>query len=67
MRHVEPKERLRKLEDRATMCFFAGCKYDGGGYRVWDLKRRVVAESKDIVFSSVATTLEPSYFNCLVS
>ena len=25
-------------------------KYDGGGYRVWDPKRRVVAESRDIVF-----------------
>jgi len=44
---VELKERLRKLEDRATMCFFVGYKYDGGGYRVWDPKRRVVAESRD--------------------
>jgi len=26
------------------------CKYDRGGYRVWDPKRRVVAESRDIVF-----------------
>ena len=32
------------------MCYFVDYKYDGGGYRVWDPKRRVVAESKDIVF-----------------
>ena len=32
------------------MCFFVGYKYDGGGYRVWDPKRRVVAESRDVVF-----------------
>jgi len=32
------------------MCFFVSYKYDGGGYRVWDPKRRVVAESRDIVF-----------------
>ena len=41
---VEPKERLRKIDDRTTMCFFVGYKYNGGGYKVWDLKRRVVAE-----------------------
>ena len=27
-----------------------GYKYEGGGYRVWDPKRRVVVESKDLVF-----------------
>ena len=31
------------------MCFFVGYKYEGG-YRVWDPKRRVVVESRDIVF-----------------
>jgi len=41
---VEPKELLKKLDDRATMCFFVGYKYDGGGYRVWDPERRVVGE-----------------------
>ena len=39
---VEPNEKLRKLDDRASMCFFVG-------YRVWDPKRRVVVESRDIV------------------
>ena len=43
---VEPKERLRKLDDRMTVYFFVGYKYNGGGYRVWDRKRRVVAESR---------------------
>jgi len=35
---IEPKERLRTLDNRATMSFFVGYKYDGGGYRVWDPK-----------------------------
>jgi len=43
---VEPKERLKKIDDRATMCFFVGYKYEGGGYRVWDPKRQVVVESR---------------------
>jgi len=47
---VEPKERLGKLDDRATMRFFVGYKYDGGCYRVWDPKRRVVVESRNIIF-----------------
>ena len=46
---VEPKERLRKLDDRTTMCFFVGYKYAGGGYRVWDPKRRAVVESRGLV------------------
>ena len=41
---------MRKLENRATMCFFVGYKYNGRGYRVWVPKRRVVAESRDVVF-----------------
>ena len=47
---VEPTERLRKLDDRATMCFFVGYKYEGGGYRVRDPKRQVIVESRDLVF-----------------
>lgn len=44
---VEPKERLKMLEERATMCFFAGYKYGGGGYRVWDPNRLNVVESRE--------------------
>ena len=44
---VELTERLRKLDDRAMMCFFVRYKYKEGGYQVWDLKRRVVVESRD--------------------
>jgi len=47
---VEPKERLRKFDDRAIMYFCVGYKYQGGGYRIWDPKRQVVVESRDIVF-----------------
>ena len=50
---VEPKEWLRKLDDRETMCSFMGHKYDGGGYRVWDPKRRVAVEFREIVFFEV--------------
>ena len=46
---VEPSELLKKLDNRAKMCFFVGYKYQGG-YRVWDPKRRVVVKSRDIVF-----------------
>jgi hypothetical protein len=35
---VEPSEKLHKLDDKATMCYFVGYKYGGGGYRVWDRK-----------------------------
>jgi len=36
---IKPKERLRKLDDQAMMCFFVGYKYKGGGYQVWDPKK----------------------------
>jgi len=39
---IEVKERLKKLDDLATMCHFVGYKYERGGYRVWDPKGRVV-------------------------
>ena len=52
---VELKERLRKLEDRTTMCSFMGYKYTGGGYQVWDLKRQVVVKSR--VFGAISTSI----------
>ena len=36
---IKLKECLRKLDGQATMCFFIRYKYEGSGYRVWDLKR----------------------------
>ena len=45
---VEPLEKLRKLDDQASICYFVGYQYGGGGYRVWDPK--VVVESMDGVF-----------------
>lgn len=32
------------------MCFFVGYKYGGGGYRVWDPKKRAVVETRDVIF-----------------
>jgi len=43
---VEPLVKLKKLDERARMCFFVGYKYGGGGYRVWDPKGKVVVESR---------------------
>ena len=43
---VELTERLRKLDDRAIICFFVGYKYEGGGYRVSDLKGELLSSAK---------------------
>ena len=58
---VEPLEKLKKLDDRAKMCFFVGYKYGGGGYRVWDPKGKVVVESRDILFYAAAHTQRGPY------
>ena len=50
MHHHQAKRSIEEAWYRATMCFLVGYKYDGGGCRVWDPKRQVVAESRDIVF-----------------
>jgi len=41
---------LKKLDAWSRMCFFVGYKYEGGGYRVWDPRKGVVVESRDVVF-----------------
>lgn len=42
--------KLRKLDERVSMCFFIGYKYGGGGYRVWDPKRQAVIKTHNVVF-----------------
>ena len=59
---VEPKERLRKLDDRRIMCFFVGYKYVGGGYWVWDPKRQVVVKSRDILLVTPQTPTPQHHF-----
>jgi len=46
---VEPLEKSKEHDHHATMYFFVGYKYDGG-YRIWDPKKQVVVESRDVVF-----------------
>ena len=48
---VEPAAKLRKLDDRVIMCYIVGYKYSGGDHRVWDPERKVVIESREVVFS----------------
>ena len=48
---VELTERMRKLDNRTTMCFFVGYKYERDGYQVWDPKRRAVVESRFLAFA----------------
>jgi len=57
---VELKEWLKKLDDRVTMCFFMGYKYEGGGYRVWDLKRQVVVKLETLFSLRKACRRPPS-------
>src|SRR5258706_6870592 len=47
---VEPAEKLRKLDNRARMCFFVGYKYSGGGYRVCDPEKKAIVEYRDVAF-----------------
>ena len=47
---VQPVIKLKKLDDRANMCFFLGYKYSGGGYRVWRLEIKMVVKARDVVF-----------------
>ena len=47
---VSLSEKLKKLDDWASMCVFVGYKYGGGGYRVWDLRKSIMVETRDITF-----------------
>jgi len=47
---VQLLEKLKRLDARSRMCFFVSHKYEGGGYRVWDLRKGVVVESRNVVF-----------------
>jgi hypothetical protein len=62
---VEPAAKLKKLDNRAVMCIFVGYKYSGGGYRVWDLRKSVVVECRDITFFEDG--LPPPTFHNLAS
>ena len=47
---IQPVIKLKKLDDRANMCFFLGYKYSGGGYWVWCLEIKMVVKARDVVF-----------------
>jgi len=57
---IVAKERLKKHDDYAMMCFFIGYRYEQGSYRVWGPKRQVVdmAEALFLVGGSWQTCVE---------
>ena len=56
---VQPVVKLKKLDNRANMCFFLGYKYSSGGYRVWRLEIKMVVEARDVVFFEEGLLLTP--------
>ena len=45
-----PKEQRSKLDDKATPCIFIGYGDEDFGYRLWDLEKKKIVRSKDILF-----------------
>ncbi|KAK3005481.1 hypothetical protein RJ639_017255 [Escallonia herrerae] len=56
--HV-PKEQRLKLDDKAIPCIFIGYGDDEFGYKLWDLERKKIIRSRDMVFYAheIATDL----------
>ena len=53
--HV-PKEKRRKLDNKAEKCIFIGYKDGIKGYKLWNLLMRKVVYSRDMVFMEVKNT-----------
>ena len=49
------KEQRQKLDDRAIFCIFMGYGDEEFGYRLWDLEKKRIIRSKDIVFHEQET------------
>ena len=47
--HV-PKEQRWKLDDKVTPCIFIGYGDEEFGYRLWDLEKKKIVKSRDVVF-----------------
>ena len=60
---VELAAKLKKLDDQVRMCFVVGYKYSGGGYRVWDPEKKVVVESRDVVFFEDSLPSPPLHYS----
>ena len=47
--HV-PKEQWTKLDDKSVPCIFIGYGDEEFGYRLWDLVKKKVIRSRDVIF-----------------
>ena len=47
--HV-PKEQRLKLDSKATLCIFVGYGDVEFGYKLWDLEKKKMIRSRDVVF-----------------
>ena len=47
--HV-PKEHRSKLDNKATPCVLVGYSDEEFGYGLWDLEKRKIVRSRDVVF-----------------
>ena len=60
---VQASVKLKKFDDRVTICLFLGYKYSSGGYRVWHPERRVVVEARDVIFFEDSLLTSPLHMS----
>ena len=53
--HV-PKEKRRKLDNKAEKCIFVGYRDGVKGYKQWNLVTRKIVYSRDVDFKQVKST-----------
>jgi hypothetical protein len=63
--NVKLSEMLEKSDGQVSLCMFIEYKYGGGGYRVWDPRRSVVVELRDITFFEEGLP-PPTYCNLAI-
>lgn len=58
--HV-PKEKMRKLDNKAEKSIFIGYKDGVKGYKLWNLVTRKTIYSRDVIFNEVESTSRSEY------